>query len=61
MMTGMTRVIRQTGNGPRPMHSDPCSGTLPLPFALRCGRGVGVGVGGVGECCVCCVCCVMCA
>ena len=20
------------------MHSDPCSGTLPLPFALRCGE-----------------------
>ena len=45
MMIGMMRVIRQTGSGPRPMHSDPCSGTLslPLPLALRCGAGVGVG------------------
>ena len=49
MMTGMMRVIRQTGNGPRPMHSDACSGTLPLPLPLRCGGGVGVGVG-VGGC-----------
>ena len=62
MMIGMMRVIRQTGTGPRPMHSDPCSGTLPfpltLPFALRCGRGGGVGVG-VLCLCVCCVCCVV--
>ena len=54
MMTGMMRVSRQTGNGPRPMHSDPCSGSLPLPlplpFALRCGRGGGVGVGCVVLC-----------
>ena len=40
VMTGMMRAIRQTGTGPRPMHSGPCCGTLPLPLPVAL-RGVG--------------------
>ena len=32
----LMQVTRQTGNMPRPMHSVPCCGALPLPLPLRC-------------------------